>query len=151
MNVNSASNTKNQYLWGLMKVVKNNRPYYAKWWFFISLIALGWITPITKHWDLFIFGESTTAFPMKRYGSSLLKYHKFAFKVDQYHYVSSYSLEHWREAPEGGITIFYDANNPEDHIPLKLDKMYSDEHLFFPVGLQIGLAVFFLLQRFKEL
>lgn len=134
-----------------MKVIKNNRPYYAKWWFFFSLITLGWITPITKHWDLFLFGDSAKAIPLTTYSRSLLRFHQFAFRVNGYYYVSSYSLEQGRNERKDSITIFYDKNNPDDYITFDFKKMYSNQHLFFPVGLQIGLGVFFLLIKFKEL
>ena len=134
-----------------MKLVKNRRPYYAKWWFFIGLISLGWITPITKNWYLFLFGESTIAYPINIYGTSVSKFHNFIFHINGYNYVSSYALDISDKIPENSIRIYFQKKNPNNNITFNLKKMYSSRNLFFPLGLQVGLSVFFLLLRFSEI
>lgn len=48
-----------------MTAKKKKYPYYAKWQFFFLIIGLGWITPITKHWDKFLLWDTETAYPIR--------------------------------------------------------------------------------------
>lgn len=51
-----------------MTARKKKYPYYAKWQFFIVIIGLGWITPVTKHWDKFLFWDVEIAYPVQMGG-----------------------------------------------------------------------------------
>jgi len=151
MRVYRYPNIKKKYLYKVIKVAKKDRPYYAKWWFFICLLTLGWLTPITKHWELFLFGETTTAYSIK-------VLNKYNFYVDAYVYSFKGVLHRARHEidfgvkPEPkGITVLFDPSNPSNNISSQIGFLYTDENLFFPVGLQIGLGVFFLALRFKNL
>lgn len=129
------------------------RPYYAKWWFFISILTLGWLTPITKHWKVFIYSENTTGFAMRmpsKYGALVWRY---IYVVNSYQYVSDYDggyvRSHQPEVPEK--TIYYNRKKPSEHFAFMPTKLYEDDNLFFPVGLQIFMGVFFLMIRLKDL
>ena len=134
-----------------MKLVKNIRPFYAKWWFFLGLIILGWLTPITKNWYLFLFGESTIALPINIYGKSTIRFYAFIYTLNGYRYVSSDAFNLRGEIPEKSIKIYYHKKYPNNNITFNLNRMYSGQNLFFPLGLQIALGVFFLLVRFNEI
>ena len=134
-----------------MKLAKNNRPYYAKWWFFICLITLGWLTPITKNWYLFLFGESTIAYPINIYGKSAFRHYSIVFDIQGYQYVISNALNLREKIPKKCIKIYYHKKYPNDNFTFNLNQMYKSQNLFFPLGLQIGLGVFFLLARFNEI
>ena len=41
-----------------------------------------------------------------------------------------------------GILVVFDTGNPSHNITAQIKSLYTDENLFFPVGLQIGLGVF---------
>lgn len=147
----TTSNIKNRYLYLKMKVVKKDRPYYAKWWFFIGLLTLGWLTPITKHWQLFLFGETTTAFPIKKLNQYQYYQYYHIYVVDGNAYNAYYENELGKTPDDKGITILYNPDNPSENLSFQFSLMYSDEHLFFPVGFQIAFGVFFLMIRFKDL
>lgn len=145
------TNIKKKYLYKVIKVAKKNQPYYAKWWFFISLLILGWLTPITKHWKLFAFGKTTTAYPIK-----ILNKYNFISDVYVYSYQgmqfkARYEIELGDKPDPKGIRVVLDTENPSNNITSQISSLYTDENLFFPVGLQIGLGVFFLALRFKDL
>lgn len=144
-------NLKNQYLWVVMKVVKNKRPYYAQWWFFIGLLTLGWITPITKHWELYLFGERATAYPIKVMSQYNYFTYKFVYTVNGVHYTVDHELDIGETPDPEGITIIYNTNDPSTNLSFQLKEMYTNENLFFPVGFQIAFGVFFLSIRFKDL
>ena len=133
-----------------MKLVKNRRPYYAKWWFFISLVSLGWITPITKNWYLFLHGESIIASSVNVYGKSAERFYTYIFHLNGHKYIGSNALTLSEKIPKKSIKIYYDKKNPNNNITLNLNTMYKSHNLYFPLGLQIGLSVFFLLARFDE-
>ena len=134
-----------------MKLIKKNRPYYAKWWFLLSLISLGWLTPITKNWYLFLFGESTIAYPVNIYEKSVNRFYTNTFRINSFYYVSSSALNLNYKTPEKCIKIYFDKKDPKNNISFNLLRIYTNgQNLFFPLGLQIGLSVFFLLARFKE-
>ncbi len=137
---------------GRMKLTKKNRPYYAKWWFFMSLISLGWLTPVTKNWYLFLFGETTIAYPVNIYEASINRFYYRIFHINGVHYVGSIALNLSHEIPEKCIKIYFDKKKTENNISFNLTRIYTNQkNLFFPLGLQIGLGVFFLLARFKNL
>jgi hypothetical protein len=144
-------NIKKRYIYKVIKVAKNNHPYYAKWWFFISLLTLGWLTPVTKHWRLFAFGTTTTAYPI-----SILNKYNFLSDVYVYSYkgmqfIAKHEIELGEKPDPKGILVVFDTENPSHNITAQIKSLYTDENLFFPVGLQIGLGVFFLALRFKNL
>ena len=145
------SKIKNRYIYPLMKVVKNKRPYYARWWYFISLLILGWSTPITKHWDLFLFGKKTIAYPIKYVNSFHGFSYTFLYSVNGRQYTVPIELEPYEIPDPEGVSIIYNPNNPADYLSWQFEELYSDENLFFPVGFQIAFGVFFLMIRFKDL
>lgn len=134
-----------------MKVVKNKRPYYAQWWFFFSLLFLGWITPITKHWELYLFGDRATAYPIKVMTKYNYFSYRFVYTVNGHHYSVDHELEIGEIPDPEGLTIIYNPDDPAQNLSFQLKAMYADEHLFFPVGFQIAFGVFFLSIRFKDL
>ena len=145
------SKIKNRYIYPLMKVVKNKRPYYAQWWFFISLLTLGWLTPITKHWKLYFWGETTTAYSVLQLNQFNFYEYYFLYSVDGSNYYVDYDFDLGEKPNPKGIKIIYDPNDPSNCLAFQLSKMYSDENLFFPLGFQIAFGVFFLSIRFKDL
>ncbi|MBL56231.1 MAG: hypothetical protein CMP61_03490 [Flavobacteriales bacterium] len=134
-----------------MKVTKKDRPYYAKWWFFISLLILGWLTPITKHWRVILFGENTFAYPFKVLNKYNYYSDAYIYSVNGKQYTARFETEYGRKDLPDKINVLYDPDDPKENITTQIEILYTDENLFFPVGLQIGLGVFFLALRFKDL
>mgnify|MGYP001267958407 FL=1 len=132
-----------------MKLRKNIRPFYAKWWFFIGLVILGWLTPITKNWYIFFFGESTIACPVYNYGKSNLRFYNFVFTLNGEIFVKSNALSMRNALPKKSVRIYYEKNLPENYLIPNLNNMYTKQNLFFPLILQIGLGVFFLKARLE--
>lgn len=141
---------KNRYIWRLMKVLKNKRPYYAQWWFFISLLILGWATPVTKHWELFYFGKTTTGYPIKIFYNTLIPKWRYVFPVNGKQYYCHFKDEpHQMNQKREDIIVYYDKENPKKNVSFEINNLYQDNHLFFPVAFQIGLLAFFISVRVK--
>ena len=115
-----------------MKLVKNKRPYYAKWWFFICLISLGWITPITKNWYLFLYGESIIASSVNIYGKSAERFYTYIFHINGCKYIGSNALTLSEKIPGKSIRIYFHKKNLNNNIAFNLNTMYKSHNLYFP-------------------
>lgn len=82
---------KNWYLWKSVTPSKKTYPYYAKFWFFLGILTLGWLTPITKYWEEFILWDTTTAYPVKMYNNYGVQEWKYVYKVNGYDHFAAFS------------------------------------------------------------
>lgn len=130
---------------------KINYPYYAKWWFFLCLIFLNWITPITSNWKIYIFGKRTEANLVRIYDEEIGGIvWKYIFKYNDYFYFSEYKeILSSQEMPLKVIMYFNDETPSENFIGA-FEYFYFGEKLIFPILFQILMIVFFFLVRIKE-
>ena len=134
-----------------MTLKKTNYPYYAKWWFFICVIFLSWITPITSNWKTYIFGEQVDAKLVmvydKEVGSIIRKYF---FEYQGKDFFSRYKeVSHSKEMPMK-VKVYFNGNNPKENFVGVLEYFYFGKRLMFPILFQMIMIVFFFLVRTKE-
>lgn len=129
------------------------RPYYAKWWFFLGILTLGWLTPITKYWEIFFFGKETTAYALRMPTSFGVLSWQYIYIVNGRQYIANYDggfvLSKFPEV--NNIDVLYNIDRPDENFVFQLSSLYKDEHLFFPVALQIFMGVFFLSLRLRNI
>ena len=129
---------------------KINYPYYATWWFFIGILFLVWITPVTSNWQLYFFGEKIKGKLVNTHRGTGQIVRKYAFIYNGYPYLSEYE--------DGGhsstwpllVDMYFSLENPRNNFISEIDFMYFGKSLIFPVVFQMMMVAFFSLVRTKE-
>ena len=134
-----------------MSSKKTNYPYYAKWWFFIGILMLSWITPITSHWRTYFFGEQTEAFLARAYDDNTGRIvRKYVFKHNGYPYFSEYMEVVKSVSMPVKVVLYFEKDDPNSNFVGVLDFFYYGNRLIFPVLFQMLMIAFFFLVRTKE-
>ncbi len=134
-----------------MSPKKSNYPYYAKWWFFIGMIFLSWITPITSNWNTYFFGEQIEAHLARIYDEDLGRIvRKYVFKYEGYPYFSKYKEVINHKNMPVTVELYFKEDNPNENFIGILEYIYFGKRLIFPILFQMLMISFFFLVRTKE-
>jgi hypothetical protein len=128
-----------------------NYPYYAQWWFFVGVLLLSWMTPVTSHWKTYFFGEQTEALLARTYDDSTGRsVRKYVFKHQGYPYFSEYKEVINSATMPVRVSLYFNKDYPSINFVAELDFLYYGKRLIFPVLFQMLMVAFFFLVRTKE-
>jgi len=133
-----------------MSSKKTNYPYYATWWFFIGLLFLGWMTPITSNWELYLSGKKVKGKLVNIRNENGRVLRKYAFIYKGHPYFSEFEEGNHGYTLPLIVDLYLNSEDPSNNFISETDFMYVGNGLIFPVILQMLMVPFFIMVRAKE-
>lgn len=129
---------------------KTKYPYYATWWFFVGIIVLTWLTPITSNWELYFFGEEVIGKLVNVRNDEGRIVRKYAFIHKGYPCFSEYEDNRHSVTLPLIVKMYIEKDDPNTNFIAGLSFMYFGKRLIFPVLFQMLMVAFYFLVRTKE-